>query len=476
MADHSKPTVTSTYANYTSELDGRLDDLALGLDPATTSSTNVPTNAIRWASSSKKWQKWNGSSWGDLSVSYSININGTVGATTPAAGSFTNASYTGTLTGGTGVVNIGSGQVYKDASGNVGIGMSSPVHRLDATGAAGTFAGIRITGPAFQDAGFIANRPNSGNSASLYFTETGTNVAAIHSRGSSYGSGLSGALQIINGSKSLTLDSSGNLGLGVTPSAWSSGKAIEVGYLGDAIWGVNANEVNITKNAYFNSGWKYASTQTAARYQMQGGTHAWHTAPSGTAGNAISFTQAMTLDASGNLLVGVTAVVTDSTNVVNGGVSISGDGELRASKNDARAAMFKRTTSVGTVVDFYKDSSLTGSISVTATTTAYNTSSDYRLKEDWVAVADASTRVSSLKPVNFSWKADGSRVDGFLAHELAEVVPEAVTGAKDAVDADGKPVYQVVDQSKLVPLLTAALQEALAKIESLEARLDAANL
>ena len=148
MADHSKPTVTSTYANYTSELDGRLDDLALGLDPATTSPTNVPTNAIRWASASNKWQKWNGSSWGDLSGSYSININGTVGATTPAAGTFTNLTatgtvtipdnaisgdkveggtinattintltsgnlaYTGTLTGGTGVVNLGSGLVY----------------------------------------------------------------------------------------------------------------------------------------------------------------------------------------------------------------------------------------------------------------------------------------------------------------------------------------------------------------------------
>jgi hypothetical protein len=103
----------------------------------------------------------------------------------------------------------------------------------------------------------------------------------------------------------------------------------------------------------------------------------------------------------------------------------------------------------------------------------YNTSSDYRLKEDWVAVADASTRVNALKPVNFAWKVDGSRVDGFLAHELAEVVPEAVTGEKDAVDAEGNPVYQGIDQSKLVPLLTAALQEALAKIESLTARVSA---
>jgi len=114
-----------------------------------------------------------------------------------------------------------------------------------------------------------------------------------------------------------------------------------------------------------------------------------------------------------------------------------------------------------------------GSITTNGSATAYNTSSDYRLKEDWVAVADASTRVNALKPVNFAWKADGSRVDGFLAHEVAEVVPEAVTGEKDAVDAEGNPVYQGIDQSKLVPLLTAALQEALAKIDDLTARVSA---
>jgi hypothetical protein len=85
----------------------------------------------------------------------------------------------------------------------------------------------------------------------------------------------------------------------------------------------------------------------------------------------------------------------------------------------------------------------------------------------------ASDRLMALKPVNFAWKVNGSRVDGFLAHETQEIVPEAVTGEKDAVDKDGKPQYQGIDQSKLVPLLTAALQEALQKIEALEARVAA---
>ena len=85
----------------------------------------------------------------------------------------------------------------------------------------------------------------------------------------------------------------------------------------------------------------------------------------------------------------------------------------------------------------------------------------------------ASARVQALNPVNFEWIADGTRVDGFLAHEAQAVVPEAVTGTKDAVDADGNPEYQGIDQSKLVPLLTAALQEALTKIDALEARITA---
>jgi hypothetical protein len=98
MANHNLPTLTSTYSNFVSELDGRLDDLALGLDPATTTATNVPTNAIRWSSSLNKWQKWNGSAWNDLSTSFAININGTVGATTPASGAFTTLSATGNVT------------------------------------------------------------------------------------------------------------------------------------------------------------------------------------------------------------------------------------------------------------------------------------------------------------------------------------------------------------------------------------------
>ena len=98
MADHSKPLTTSTYSNFVTELDGRFDDITLGLDPANVTATNVPTNAIRWTSASSKWQKYNGTSWADLSSAYSININGTIGATTPNTGAFTTLSATGNVT------------------------------------------------------------------------------------------------------------------------------------------------------------------------------------------------------------------------------------------------------------------------------------------------------------------------------------------------------------------------------------------
>ena len=130
-------------------------------------------------------------------------------------------------------------------------------------------------------------------------------------------------------------------------------------------------------------------------------------------------------------------------------------------------------------IEFRNSSNIVaGSISHTGTTTvAYNTSSDYRLKENVTPVTDGITRLQQLKPSRFNFITDPAKtVDGFLAHEVQAIVPEAITGEKDAVDDEGNPVYQGIDQSKLVPLLTAALQEAIAKIESLEARLDAANL
>ena len=109
-----------------------------------------------------------------------------------------------------------------------------------------------------------------------------------------------------------------------------------------------------------------------------------------------------------------------------------------------------------------------GSITSAYNSTSYNTSSDYRLKEDIQDLSNATARTLALNPVNFQWIGSTDRVDGFLAHEAAEQVPEAVTGEKDAVDLSGNPVYQGIDQSKLVPLLVKTIQELEARITQLE--------
>jgi Chaperone of endosialidase len=123
---------------------------------------------------------------------------------------------------------------------------------------------------------------------------------------------------------------------------------------------------------------------------------------------------------------------------------------------------------------FYNNNTtLVGSISCSTTATTYATSSDYRLKENVMPMPSSIERLNALKPCRFNFINEPTKkVDGFIAHEVQEVVPEAVTGHKDELDPTGEPVYQGIDQSKIVPLLTAALQEAIEKINSLEKRIN----
>lgn len=129
------------------------------------------------------------------------------------------------------------------------------------------------------------------------------------------------------------------------------------------------------------------------------------------------------------------------------------------------------TSSGNPAISFFWNSSLAGSITVNSSLSVnYNTSSDYRLKENIVPIENAVARIDSLNPIRFNFIAEPSKtVDGFLAHEVTPVVPEAIAGEKDAVDDEGNPVYQGIDQSKLVPLLVAAVQELSARVAALEA-------
>lgn len=114
-----------------------------------------------------------------------------------------------------------------------------------------------------------------------------------------------------------------------------------------------------------------------------------------------------------------------------------------------------------------------GTITIGSSSTAYNTSSDYRLKENVAPMTGALGLVQQLKPVTYNWKSDGSSGQGFIAHELQAVVPDCVTGEKDAVDEEGNPVHQGIDTSFLVATLTAAIQELKAELDATKAEVQA---
>jgi hypothetical protein len=174
------------------------------------------------------------------------------------------------------------------------------------------------------------------------------------------------------------------------------------------------------------------------------------------------------IDSSGNLLVGTT-----SSDITAIGIRLMNNNQVQASKNNDWSFRMGRRDSTGIITEIYYNSSRVGDIATNGTGTAYNSASDYRLKEDIVPMTGALAKVGLLKPVTYKWKSTGTLDEGFIAHELAEVCPSAVTGEKDAVDAEGNPVHQGIDTSFLVATLTAALQEAHELIKNLEQRVAA---
>ena len=184
-------------------------------------------------------------------------------------------------------------------------------------------------------------------------------------------------------------------------------------------------------------------------------------------------TERARIDANGNLLVGTTS--TSPVDTSANGVKIGASGYLLNVQGFGNVPIaFGRGSVTGSIIDFYYRGGSTvfvGAISTNGTSTAYNTTSDYRLKENVQPMTNALATVSALKPVTYTWKADGSDGQGFIAHELQAVVPDAVTGEKDAVDENGDPKYQGVDTSFLVATLTAALQELKAELDSVKSEL-----
>ena len=164
-----------------------------------------------------------------------------------------------------------------------------------------------------------------------------------------------------------------------------------------------------------------------------------------------------------------------NTNVGGTWITDPANGPSIYSSRTSNPSISLNCNSDSSVMAFYKSGSNVGYIAVTSTNTVYSTTSDYRLKENFEPITNALDRLSNLNVYRFNWKSDptGPKVDGFIAHEVTPVVPEAIFGKKDAVNEDGSIKPQGIDQSKLVPLLVAALQEANQKIDALTARVTA---
>jgi cytoskeletal protein CcmA (bactofilin family) len=177
----------------------------------------------------------------------------------------------------------------------------------------------------------------------------------------------------------------------------------------------------------------------------------------------------MRIDSSGNLLVGTTNTSLGIGNT-NTGFQVENNGTFLASRADNIAGSLNRNND-GTILTLRRSGNEVGTIVVTSSSTSYNSLSDYRLKENVNYTFDATTRLKQLKPARFNFISDDTNtlIDGFIAHEVSSVVPEAITGEKDAVDENGDAVYQGIDQSKLVPLLVKTIQELEARITALEA-------
>ena len=172
----------------------------------------------------------------------------------------------------------------------------------------------------------------------------------------------------------------------------------------------------------------------------------------------------MTIDSSGNLLVGATS--NTGSGATSGKQVVQFDG---ATGNGIYVDDTRTASGTDNAIVFGRGATAVGQIETTTSSTSYVTSSDYRLKENVVEMTGALDRVDQLKPSRFNFIVDAdTTVDGFLAHEVANVVPEAISGEKDAVDDEGNPIYQGIDQSKLVPLLVGAIQELRAEIEQLK--------
>ena len=276
-----------------------------------------------------------------------------------------------------------------------------------------------------------------------------------------------------------TFDSSGNLGLGVTANTTSLGGTYSLLAVGKASGsGILMGQTDLTA-ADSTASQFLGKTTGASGYQLLGGMLVQTDGSSTT--NAVgrlafytatggSLSERARIDSSGNLLVGTTATPSSTQS----GFSVDSFGMLMSvPSGNVNAAWYKPSSpSNGTFQVFIVGGSTVGSISYNGSLTLYNQTSDYRIKTVIKTVSDAGTRIDAVQPIEYELKENGNRIKGFLAHQFAEVYPNSVTGEKDAVDSEGKPVYQSMQasSSEVMADLIAEIQDLRKRLAALEAK------
>ena len=375
------------------------------------------------------------------------SASGTVATTSGSGAVFTNPTING-FTGDTSAITVGTNQFVKDTSGNIGIGTSSPNT---------TYGPLTVLMPSTSNNGGVVIRAQttSGNGSlpGLGFLNTsGTYIAGLTSDSSASGSNLR---FLTNGTtEAMRLDSSGNLGLGVTPSAWSGFKALQINYGGFASYLNGSNiQTAVLSNTYFDgSAYKFIASTQATYYNQNNGSHQWYNSnnTSGTAGATFTPTQAMTLDASGNLFIGCTSAPTSA----NPGFQYGPNGAL---------VLARTTTSTVAAIYFINGNGTVGQINTGGTSTTYVTTSDQRLKTNITPAGSAIQSILDFPVDQFDWISTGEHQDfGGVAQKIIPIIPEMVSVPEDPEEMMG------VDWSKAVPRLIKAFQELTQRLEKLE--------
>ena len=472
--DISKSTETLDVDGGTIKLDGNypvgtnnvaLGDTALDSNISGSENTAIGSQALTAATASEL-----------TAVGYRALGSNTSGARNVAVGRL--AAYS-TTTGGSSV-SVGTGAAYSNTSGNYNTALGDLALFANTTASNNTAVGYQAgysntTGADQFFGGYFAG----------YATTTGTHNTGV-------------------GSSALRFNTTGNynVALGVTAlfsnttASYNTAVGYQAGY----------SVTTAGENAFFGSQSGYAVTtgvqnsfigEDAGSAVTTGSKNAILGSFTGNQGGLDIRTSSNNIvlsDGDGNPRVYVDAnhnITLGSTGGLFGGSGGGASLNLTTSRNGAvyfitsdfdclwveqgksgggTAGTFARNSS-GDLVRFKTTTAQVGTISTNGSTTSYNTSSDYRLKENVVELTGATDRLKQIPVHRFNFIADpNTTVDGFLAHEVQAIVPEAITGTKDEVDADGNPVYQGIDQSKLVPLLVATIKELEARITALEAK------